>query len=600
MQFSYQTFYMSGDSRRKGGGKKNQSGGREKNAMSKTDKTGNSADFDGHLSDEDKLRQDALKQQQEHMDKVRVRQGRPAKFGDKEDTEETKPITLTNEQDDRKHLLTDDPKLIVGLRIYSLNQEGNPYGTSANTEKFIAKHRQIRRERNRYLDQDGSHVEAGKWIRDRKGRDVEAPKMLGGDREKARRAPAVVKSIMVRAMPHEAMIAAGELTGEALDAAMDQAVREFQAATGCDIISAAAHRMSDHDLHIHIQYTMVVAEQKKLGKYSEPVLEWNKEASRLAREALSAAGVDEPNPSAIGAMKKKLVKEGKLHPSPETKIVYRKVKPLRPMGNGCILGHSFRNKINLVRLAQSAGLRALGERVIAKKDNLRGFAPIASTKDEELESLYLDLWLERIWRKAVTGQLKEDTLERIREAGIKLVNDYNEYGTSMPDAYDLEKRKVELQHEAAENELERQFLEYDHDRYRMQLEEAAQTKENELKAQEKFLDEREGRIREYEQIIQDGLESFASNQRLAESLQLEVNKLSEKANLCDRLIEFLRKLIDIPGLGKHLSKIAAAWVPLKKLGPELGIVTKLEAIEAIRSSPPEPTQPGDNKPGKIG
>ncbi len=451
--------------------------------MSKTDKTGNSGDFDAHMSDEDKLRKDALKQQQQHMDKVRVRKGRPPKFGGGKDPEETKPVTLADEEDDRKQLLTVDPKLIVGLRIYSPNRNGIPCGKTVKTDEFMAMHRQIRRERNNYLDRDGTHVEAGKLIRERKGRDVDTPKMLGGDRERARRASAVLKSIMIRLMPHEAEIAAGELSGNVLDAAMDRAATELQAATGCEIISAAAHRMSGHDLHIHIQYTMVVAEQKKLGKYSEAVQEWAREASQMAREELLAIRVDEPNPSAIGAMKRKLIKSGKLKPCPEERLIYRKIKGRRFMGNGCILGHSFRNKLNLVRLAQAAGDATLGERVIAKKDGLRGFAPIAEKTDEKLESQYLDLWLERVWRNAVTGQLSDDALARIRAAGIKAAKDYSEFGTTMPEAFDLEQRKLELEKEAYELGLAAQYDAYQNDLFREEVENTAQEKLEEMAKQ---------------------------------------------------------------------------------------------------------------------
>jgi len=609
---------MSGKSRRNGGGKKNQSGGRNKDALAKTDKSANSGDFDEHLSIEDKLRRDALKQQQLHMDRVRVSKGRSPKFSGGVDPEETKIVTLAGDEDDRKQLLAIEPKLILGLRIYSRNPDGSACGRTAKADEFMARHRQIRRERNNYLDQDGTHVEVGKVVRVKKGRHAEEPTMMGGERENLRRAPAVLKSIMVRAMPHEAMIAASELSGEALDAAMDRAVTEFQAATGCEIISAAVHRMSDHDLHIHIQYTMVLAQQKRLGKYSEPVQAWNKEASRLAREALSVANVKEPNPSAIGAMKKKLVKAGKLQPSPETKLVYRKVKSLRDMGSGCILGHSFRNKINLVRLAQAAGDFALGERVIAKKDDLRGFAPIAKKTDEELESKHLDLWLERVWRNAIKERLSEDALERIRAAGIEAAKNYASFGTTMPEAFDIEQRKLELEYEADELKLAAQYDAYQNDLYRYELEARVMRKIEQVKKevraertelakrkrqlddQKAILEECEADLNKRNLSIESARESALKTLNDAKSLLAKADDLKKKAELCDHLIKLWHLILDTPGIGKLLRNFTKVWNALNELGPALGIAAKLEGIEAIKSTQAEPIQPQNNQPGDAG
>lgn len=600
---------MSGNSRRNGGGKKNQSGGRDNNALAKTDKTANSGDFDEHLSIEDKLRRDSLKQQQQHMDRVRVSKGRPPKFSGGKDPEETKIVTLAGDEDDRKQFLTIDPKLILGLRIYSRNPDGSPCGKTAKADEIMAKHRQIRRERNKYLDHDGTHVEVGQLVRARKGRQAEEPTMMGGERENVRRAPAVLKSIMCRLMPHEAEIGIGELSGFVLDAAMDRAVQEFKEATGCEVISAAVHRMSDHDLHIHIQYTMVIPEQKKQGKYSKAGKEWAKEASRMAREELSAASIAKPNPSAIGATIRKLIKVGKLKPSPETRLVYRKIKGLRHMSNGCILGHSFRNKLNLVRLAQAAGDFALGDRVIEKKDVPRGFAPIAEKTDEKLESQYLDLWLERVWRNAVTGQLSEDALAQIRVAGIEAAKNYANYGTTMPELYDIEQRKLELEHEADDLKLEAQYDAYQNELYRDELAAAAQRKieetENKARAERiKFaqrqtqlvdqktkLDERETSLQNRERAIESVNKSAEAARQQVDSLRIEVNTLKEKADLCDRLIELWHQIIDTPGLWKLLRKFERIWDKLRELGPSLGLAAKIEVIDGIKDHQPKKSDP---------
>lgn len=125
---------------------------------------------------------------------------------------------------------------------------------------------------------------------------------------KERRAPGVLKSIMVRCMPHEAEIAGPLLSSKSLDAAMDQAVAEFAAATGCEIVSAAVHRMYNGDLHIHIQYTMVIGGLETKSKLGRRALKaWKTEAVKMAREALIAEGVKKPNSSALGAKKKRLI-----------------------------------------------------------------------------------------------------------------------------------------------------------------------------------------------------------------------------------------------------------------------------------------------------
>lgn len=602
---------MSNEQGRKGGGKKNQAGGREHDAMAMTDKSLNSYYSIGHLCIDDNLQAHSVKQKREHTDKVLARKGRPRKSKGGEQPEDTKPVDLQDEEDDRKVLLVEDQRLIVGRRLYDRRPDGTPVGKNAASDEFMARHSEFRRERNSYLDRDGTHVEAGKVIRERKGRYLEEPKMLGGERDRDRRAPGVMKSILARLMPHEALTAADELSGELLDAAMDRAVTEFQSAIGCEIISAVVHRMSDHDLHIHIQYSMVVAQEKPVGKHSNIRKEWDAEASRLAREALHAVKVDDPNPSAIGAMIKKLMKEGRIQPPPTVQIVFRKIRGRRFLGKGNILGYSFRHKLNLTRLAQEAGDDALGQRVTDMKDDRRGFAPIAVKTDQDLEKKYLDVWLERTWRNSVKEFVSQELLEKMKYAGVQAAKDYADYGTSMPEAFDLEQKKVELEYEAAQNEWDRQFLDYENERYRAELEENAKLEvqalesrtrahENELlesqkrlDAQKATLDEREGSLRNREESIKDVQKVAEEARQQAESLRAKVAELKDKADLFDRLAEFWRQILDTPGLGLLLKKFTKVWQKLKEFGPELGIVTMLEAIEAVKDRQSKPTQPND-------
>lgn len=618
---------MSNKKSRKGGGKKNQAGGREHDAMAMTDKTLNSYDSDAHLSMENKLQKDSLRQQREHMDNVRARKGRPRKFRGDEPAEDTKPVDLKDEEDDRKILLVDDERLIVGRRLYDRQPDGTPAGKNAASDEFMARHGELRRERCRHLDRDGTHVEVGKVIRERKGRDVETPKMLGGERDKNRRASAVIKSIMARLMPHEARIAAGELSGEALDAAMDFVVTGFQAATGCEIISAVAHRMTDHDLHIHIQYTMVVAQEKQVGEHSKIKKAWDKVASDMAREALRAVNVHNPNSSAIGAMTKKLKKAGKITQPPTVKVVYRKIKGRRFMGKGSILGYSLRHKLNLTRLAQEAGDNALGKRVIDMKDQPGRFAPIAARTDQDLEEKYLDVWLERTWRKTVKECMSQEFLEKMKSAGVQAAKDYADYGTSMPEAFDLEGRKKQLDKMEYDLFLEQKYQDYANDCYREELDtnydkraedlqEQHDARLQELEERGEKQDEREAKLVSREVRITETEKSLITREgnlkneeaavaalRLkSESLEKEVDQLKAKARLADKLINFWKEILDTPGFGKMLQdRYNKIWSGLKALGAEMGLAIKIEVIEKTgnyKLKKSDDKNPGMKKPGE--
>ncbi len=624
-------------SKRKGGGYPNQPGSREGNALSKTDKTANSSAFDEHLSEEDKLRQDMGKQKA-HMDAVERR-----KAGERVDPnevklpdDESKPVPLESEEDDRSVVLGGDDqtvelgeherrevldqvgRLIVGLRIYDQNAEGSPRGRSATSKELLAKHDLIRREREVHIDQDGTHVRVGYLGRERKGKYLDEPTFWGPERSRERRVPVVMRSILGRLMPHEGEVSGRELTREMVEEAMDEAVAGFQKETGCEIISAAVHRMSDHDLHIHIQYTMVVCQRKNLGKHTKERKEWGKVASAMAREALLKEGVDHPNPSAIGAMKKRLVEAGKLVQEPEFKTGFRKANGLRSMGNGSILGHSYRNKLNVVRLAEEAELPDLAKRVIKLRDELGGFRPIAKRSDEALEEDYLDLWLERMWRRIVKARLSDDALDKIRTAGVVAATNYADFGAVKPKPRDLERMKVALMYKEAQLDWDRQIQEMEEGQRLDEMEHTFRERvlalvkrllglrkklnlqRSQLRDQAKELAKREEKLVTREQTI-DGREGIVKDvMEENKSLKQEVESLREKADLGDELTALWRQIISTPGLGKFFrDKFTKVWDRVRELGPRMGLENEIYGVDAIKSFTKKPDR-GEQRPALPG
>ena len=449
--------------------------------MAKSSKTVNSLVALWHLGLLDHLERHAEKQRMGHTNDVRRRNGLellPPKTALLDDEDPTTKA-LDSEDEDRELLVIDDLGLIAGLRLYDRQPDGSPVGRSVSGEEFVATHCRIRRERETYRELDSKMVRVGEVVSIRRGRDMEA---LNNDytesrTERERRAPGVLKSIMVRCMPHEAEIAGPLLSPDALNAVMDRAAAEFVAETGCEIISVVVHRMNNGDLHVHIQYTMVIGilESKcMLGRRG--LKAWKVTAGQLAREALRADGVDNPNPSAIGAKKNRLVAEGKLAPAPEAQIEYRKFKGLRSLREGSILGYSFRQKLNLVRLAEDAGDPILADRVINLNDGRARFRPIAKRGDSDLEKKYLDLWLERTWRNLVKAVLPEEALGKIRVAGVVAARNYADYGTVMVEPSHLKRRMLELEKEAYEAELMRAYDAYENEQFRREVEDSAQQK----------------------------------------------------------------------------------------------------------------------------
>ena len=588
-------------------GKKNQSGGREVDALARTNKGGNSNSFDDHMAKEDRLRKDREKQMQGHMNDVRARKGLPKAKPMVEPLvgDDTAVKTLERDEDDRELLVVDDHRLILGLRVYDRLPDGGPVGRSATGDEFVATHRRIRRERKNYRELDGSMVQVGKVFGVRKGEYMKTlDKHMKTRSETRRRAPGVIKSIMVRLMPHEAENSTSWLATKpaAVEAAMDRTVAEFSAATGCEILTAAVHRMSNMDLHIHVQYTMVIGGLESKWMLGRGGLKaWKKKAAMLAREALAADGIEDPNPSAVGAKKKRLVAEGKLEPKPVAKIEYRKAKGLRSLRDDAILGYSFRQKLNLVRLAEEAGEAALANRVISHNDGRGRFRPIAKSADADLEKKYLDLWLERVWRQSVKAELPPETLEKLVVAGVAAAQDYADYGTVMVEETHIARRKEELEQSASESAM---LADYENELFRREVEDAALQKiaamEEQVAAFRKSAEEAEKSVaaaknaeaaalqqvrtmekqvdqfiksadEEAKQSIEEAKRAEAAAERRAAAMEKQVEQIAESTKDTAAILTLIQAILDDPAVRALLESIEALWEKIVELGGRVGL-----------------------------
>ena len=566
--------------------------------MAKTTKTLSNNEADDHLGKKGRLERDAEKQRLGHTSDVRERKGLPREqpvipplVG-----EDTAVKTLESDEEDHELLVINDRRLIIGLRVYDRNPDGRPIGSPATAEEFVASHRLVRRERAEYRDQGGSKVMAGKEIRERKG------KYMATRKEKMRLAPGPLKSIMVRLMPHEATIG-GEINDKSVDTAMDRTVGEFAAATGCEVISAVVHRMSGTDLHIHIQYTMVIKQKETKSMLGRRLKPWKEAAAAAARESLAAERVLNPNPSAIGARKKRLIADGILPPEPEAEMEYRQVTGLRSLRDDAILGYSFRQKLNLVRVAEEAGELALAERVTARKDEKGRFRPFAMAADADLEAKYLDLWLERTWRKAIKAELPEETLGKLQVAGVAAAKDYADYGTVMVEETHLERRKADL--DAAKAALEdaavisRQTAEsvkLEAEQAVKHVEEMARRRveasESEARKAVVKMEAAEAAVREKDLELQRIRESAksAAKSALRQVAAMEEQNVAGKdtIELTTELIRIMELILALPGIEDLCNLVTGLWDRVVALAERVGLPLK-RTEEIQQPEIPKPT-----------
>ncbi|MEI6169360.1 MAG: hypothetical protein WCS52_19425, partial [bacterium] len=410
--------------------------------MSCTSKAINTERADGHLMRKGDLARDSIKQLKEFINPMRLKAGLPELEVPKLQVDDT-----ISDYEEGDQLGVERGELILEQRLYFRDADGKVIGEAHDGDECVAAHSRIRREREAYRDLDGRLVQAGKVASIRKGKYMDTPrgKKMRPRQIKERKASGVLKSIMVRLMPHEGEIAGRHLTLEDLAKAMDLTVENLEEAVGCEAVSAVAHRMRNRDCHLHIQFTMIkpyVETAWKLGKILKP---WREKAAAMARSSLAEEKVLNPGPSAIGARKRALIASKELEPEPVAGIEFRKISGKRSLQQDAILGYSFRHKLNLVRLAEEGGDPALADRVICRKDGPGRFRTIATADDKDLEDRYLDLWLERIWRGAIKDRLPPEIVTEMASAGMAAAVDYATFGTTSVEEKHLKDRKDELE-----------------------------------------------------------------------------------------------------------------------------------------------------------
>jgi hypothetical protein len=334
---------------------------------------------------------------------------------------------------------------IVGLRIY---QRGAPPKSLSleEGEAWVNYNLDVMAQRGTYRDINRKIVSIGELIRTRTGDDAKRRK------KKDRLAASPLRTIAVRLMPHEARAAGKTLTPAQLDRAMDRTIKALEEALGCEVVSAAVHRMKDSDLHIHIQYTMVQAVEPPKPNLKRDLREWRDAASATATASL-VADCFKVSSSSIGKRIKELKAAGKLPPEPTEpsevpcgETIYKKMKGLRSLNNNTILGYSFKFKLNLVRCIEEAqilfagtagqadmvkSLEMLKNSVTARNDGRdQNFRKTAAQADEILEAKYMDVWLERQWRSAVVDLLPDAEREKLPAAAIGEARNYAMHGTT--------------------------------------------------------------------------------------------------------------------------------------------------------------------------
>lgn len=421
--------------------------------MSKADKTLNTNESDDHMGRRERLRKD-VPDNNRHINKYRKEIGLP-------DLENYDHGLIAPEPADAGEVSIDekgdrelvDSDLIVCIRLFDKDQDGRPVGQETDEDSFCACHREVRKTRSRYKEIGGSIVEVGKEYTTRKEKSRERA-------ERKRKATGVLKSIMLRLMPHEAEMA-GNLKESQIAEAVDRVALAYQEATGCEVISAAVHRMTGTDLHIHLQYCMVQERSERDREFARRVEKWKRRLTDMAREALKKEGNPTPGPVKVSNKKKQLLEKKAIEPIPLRGVVWQKVAGKRSMRDDSILGYSLRNKLNLIRAAEACGEHDLARKVALKNDYRNLCLPISQMDDEKLNARYRDLWLERIWRSAIVSLLpsQKNTLAKLKKLGLEAARNYQTYGTTQVEVTNLNRRAEELEKLAATLQKERAGLE---------------------------------------------------------------------------------------------------------------------------------------------
>ena len=293
-----------------------------------------------------------------------------------------------------------------------------------------------------------------------------------------RKGSSPLRTIVVRLMPHEARAVgeagfAGQLTDDQLARAIDRTVEDFEKVLGCEVVSAAVHRMRNTDLHLHIQYTMVLPVDRDEKLLKQAIAAWDTEATKAATASLVAEN-GSLAPAAVGKRKKMMIEKGLIRPEPDSveldqPLIFQKINGGRSLTNDTILGYSLKFKLNLVRVLETArrrpgeseeskqALDKLRQQVVDRNDVNENFRFKARRSDKSLEEEYLDVWLEREWRRNVVAELPDLYREMLISAGVEDARKYAEEGSTRAAGQSIfyrHNQDVATQLKAAEGKIE--------------------------------------------------------------------------------------------------------------------------------------------------
>jgi len=418
-----------------------------------------------------KLLRDSLGSEMSYVARIRREMGLP-----KLSTAELNPA-----DDDGKSMIYDGTLMvasgdkIVALRTYrwGFPPESIPIEEG---DRWVAHNMNLILERETHADIGGKIVTMGQVIGKRKNWTNPKTGKTENRKDLNRIASSPLRSVVVRLMPHEARAAGEWMTGPQLERAIDQTVADIEKALGCEVVSAAAHRMKDFDLHIHIQYTMVLClpaqspEDVLRESLRHSLDKWEKIAVVAAKSSLESEG-RAAFPSAIGKRIRVLTQAGELPPKPTEESEarrllelpatpipqkYKKFDGLRSLNNKTILGYSLKHKLNMVRELEAAqksaagneeivaGLENLRQRVIDHRDGKKKTRELVPMPDATLDAMYFDLWLERQWRMAVVAQLPAAEQKKLPAAAVADANNYVVFGTTRVEQGHLDRHNADV------------------------------------------------------------------------------------------------------------------------------------------------------------
>jgi hypothetical protein len=437
--------------------------------LSPTAKSVTSEDMLEHMGILLRLMKDAASTQRHHVSKLRKELGLPPnaalpdEIGDRDGQSrdyfpEVPEVNGDTPKDvARKEamcgLLLEKDSVIASLRIYR-SKPG--IGTDdawlaksipvENGREWVNHNKSLIRERATYSELNRLIVTAGEAMGERKGKDLDKRK------DKMRYATSPLKTITARLMPHEAEILFGSLSADGLDRAMDSLKEKFESEIGCEVASMAVHRMRNNDLHVHVQYTMVLEVEMSKKAYGSLKNEWEKKALDCARQSLLDEGKRD-FPAAVGKRKKLLIQQGAIPAAPK-RTRFEKQKGKRNLKTNSLLGYSFKFKLNMLRGAQAFPEEAKLAEEIAQRGDKKGHFKdkFLFRTDDEIQAERLDYWLERRWREAVAAEVPDEIRAQLPAAALKEARQYAIHGTTQVEAIHLERHREATTKQLADSE----------------------------------------------------------------------------------------------------------------------------------------------------